>query len=128
MEIQSFQFQVSQNDKVKILSNRSRFSLNCLSADNYPEFSESELSNSFFISARKLKKSLDKTLFCMANQDVRYYLNGLLLHISNSKIKLVASDGHRFRWRRARHAGAPVWDFTAGQGRRPHGGVHPRFH
>jgi len=84
-----------QNDKVKILSNRSRFSLNCLSADNYPEFPESELSNSFFISARKLKKSLDKTLFCMANQDVRYYLNGLLLNITNNKIKLVASDGHR---------------------------------
>jgi DNA polymerase-3 subunit beta len=84
-----------QNDKVKILSNRSRFSLNCLSADNYPEFSESELSHSFFISSRKLKKSLDKTLFSMANQDVRYYLNGLLLNISNNKIKLVASDGHR---------------------------------
>ena len=84
-----------QNDKVKILSNRSRFSLNCLSADNYPEFSEAELNHSFFISTHKLKKSLDKTLFCMANQDVRYYLNGLLLNISNNKIKLVASDGHR---------------------------------
>jgi len=84
-----------QNDKVKILSNRSRFSLNCLSADNYPEFSEAELSHSFFISSSNLKKSLDKTLFCMANQDVRYYLNGLMLNISNNKIKLVASDGHR---------------------------------
>lgn len=31
----------------------------------------------------------------MANQDIRYYLNGLLLHISNSRLKLVASDGHR---------------------------------
>jgi len=84
-----------QDDKVKILSNRSRFSLSCLPADNYPEFSESELENQFFINAGKFKKSLDKTLFCMANQDVRYYLNGLLLNISNSKIKLVASDGHR---------------------------------
>jgi DNA polymerase-3 subunit beta len=83
------------DDKVKILSNRSRFSLSCLPADNYPEFSESELENQFFINAGKFKKALDKTLFCMANQDVRYYLNGLLLNISNSKIKLVASDGHR---------------------------------
>ena len=64
-------------------------------ADNYPEFSESELENQFFINAGKFKKALDKTVFCMANQDVRYYLNGLLLNISNSKIKLVASDGHR---------------------------------
>jgi DNA polymerase III subunit beta len=84
-----------QDDKVKILSNRSRFSLSCLPAENYPEFSEAELEKQFFINAGKFKKALDKTLFCMANQDVRYYLNGLLLNISNSKLKLVASDGHR---------------------------------
>ena len=81
--------------KVKILSNRSRFSLTCLPADNYPEFSESELENQFVVNAGKFKKALDKTVFCMANQDIRYYLNGLLLNISNRKIKLVASDGHR---------------------------------
>jgi DNA polymerase-3 subunit beta len=84
-----------QQDKVKISSNRSKFSLSCLPADNYPEFSEAELENTFSINAGKFKKALDKTVFCMANQDVRYYLNGLLLNISNSKLKLVASDGHR---------------------------------
>jgi len=83
------------DDKVKIASNRSRFSLSCLPADNYPEFAESDTTNQFIINAGQLKKALDKTLFCMANQDVRYYLNGLLLHISNSKLELVASDGHR---------------------------------
>ena len=82
-------------DKVKILSNRSRFSLSCLPAENYPEFTESGFENQFFINAGKFKKALDKTIFSMANQDVRYYLNGLLLNISNSKLKLVASDGHR---------------------------------
>jgi DNA polymerase-3 subunit beta len=81
--------------KVKISSSRSRFSLSCLPADNYPEFAESELENQLFINAGKFKKALDKTVFCMANQDVRYYLNGLLLNVSNSKLKLVASDGHR---------------------------------
>lgn len=84
-----------QEDKVKIASSRSRFSLSCLPADNYPEFSESELENHLFINAGKFKKALDKTVFCMANQDVRYYLNGLLFNVSNSKLKLVASDGHR---------------------------------
>jgi DNA polymerase-3 subunit beta len=81
--------------KVKITSGRGRFSLSCLPADNYPEFSESELDNHLFINAGKFKKALEKTTFCMANQDVRYYLNGLLLNVSNSKLKLVASDGHR---------------------------------
>lgn len=84
-----------QDDKVKITSSRSRFSLSCLPAENYPEFAESELENRLTISAGKFKKALDKTVFCMANQDVRYYLNGLLFHVSNSKLKLVASDGHR---------------------------------
>jgi len=84
-----------QNDKVKVLSGRGRFSLTTLPAENYPDFSESEFENQFLINAGKLKKALDKTLFCMANQDVRYYLNGLLLNVSNSRIKLVASDGHR---------------------------------
>ena len=67
----------------------------CLPAEQYPDFSETEMDKSFSITARQLKKALEKTTFCMANQDVRYYLNGLLLHISNSKLKLVASDGHR---------------------------------
>lgn len=84
-----------EDDKVKILSNRSRFSLSCLPADNYPEFAEADFEHQFFINAGKFKRALEKTTFCMANQDVRYYLNGLLLHISNSKLKLVASDGHR---------------------------------
>ena len=65
------------DDKVKITSAKSKFSLSCLPADNYPEFAENELENEFFIKAGQFKKALDKTLFCMANQDVRYYLNGL---------------------------------------------------
>ncbi|MCQ8105474.1 DNA polymerase III subunit beta [Methylomonas sp. SURF-2] len=82
-------------DKVKLVSGRSRFSLSTLPAEHYPEFNESEFDHQFLLNAGKFKKGLDKTLFCMANQDVRYYLNGLLLHISNSRLKLVASDGHR---------------------------------
>ena len=82
-------------DKVKVHSGRSRFSLSSLDAKDYPEFTQAELEHRFVISAAHLKKALDKTVFCMANQDVRYYLNGLMLNISNSKLKMVASDGHR---------------------------------
>lgn len=83
------------DDKVKLSSGRSRFSLSTLPAEHYPEFNESEFDYQFLLNAGKLKKGLDKTLFCMANQDVRYYLNGLMLQISNTRLKLVASDGHR---------------------------------
>jgi DNA polymerase-3 subunit beta len=84
-----------QNDKVKLVSNRSKFSLSCLPAEHYPEFAETDMDKQFTINAGKFKKALEKTIFCMANQDVRYYLNGLLLNISNNRMKLVASDGHR---------------------------------
>lgn len=82
-------------EKMKVVSGRSRFSLSTLPSENYPEFSESAFEHQFFINAGKFKKALEKTTFCMANQDVRYYLNGLLMHVSNKIIKLVASDGHR---------------------------------
>ena len=85
----------TQNQKMIITSGRGRYSLATLDAINYPEFSESELDHHFVIIAEQLKKALNKTLFCMANQDVRYYLNGLMINISNKTFKLVASNGHR---------------------------------
>jgi len=82
-------------DKIKLVSGRSRFTLNTLPAEHYPEFNESDYEYQFLMNAGRFKKALDKTVFCMASQDIRYYLNGLLLNVSNSKLKLVASDGHR---------------------------------
>jgi DNA polymerase-3 subunit beta len=83
------------DDKVKVTSGRGKYSLSTLPADDYPEFVETAMDCEFTLAQGQLKKALDKTLFAMANQDVRYYLNGLLLHLSNSQFKLVASDGHR---------------------------------
>ena len=87
-------FQLS-DDKVKIKSARSRFTLSTLAAEDYPKFSETKMDCAFSINAGILREAFNKTLFCMANQDVRYYLNGLMLNISNNKLKFVASDGHR---------------------------------
>jgi DNA polymerase-3 subunit beta len=84
-----------KNAKLIITSGRGRYSLATLEASNYPEFSENKLDYLFSISAEQFKKALNKSLFCMANQDVRYYLNGLMVNISNNKFKLVASNGHR---------------------------------
>ena len=84
-----------QKEKIRLMSHKSRFMLNCLPAESYPDFAESKMDKTFSIPSELMLNALAKTLFCMANQDVRYYLNGLLIHISNSKLKLVASDGHR---------------------------------
>jgi len=82
-------------DKVKIQSGRSRFSVSTLKAEEYPKFEVTEMDCSFLIKAGKLKKALNKTAFCMANQDIRYYLNGLMMRIFTRQLKLVGSDVHR---------------------------------
>lgn len=81
--------------KVKIHSGRSRFSLSTLSADEYPKFEVGEMNCRFTMPAIQLKNALNKTIFCMANQEIRYYLNGIMLSIFNQQLKLVGSDGHR---------------------------------
>jgi DNA polymerase-3 subunit beta len=84
-----------EETKVIISSGRSRFSLSTLDADSYPSFPEIEPEYQFSIPSIQFKDALSKTTFCMANQDFRYYLNGLSLSITNSTLRLVASDGHR---------------------------------
>jgi len=81
--------------KLKIQSGRSRFMVSTLIADEYPGFEMSAMDCQFVMPSSQLKKALDKTTFCMANQDIRYYLNGIMLSIFNQQLKLVGSDGHR---------------------------------
>lgn len=84
-----------KDDKLKIQSGRSRFSVSTLRAEEYPKFEIATMDCQFNIKAGQLKQALDKTAFCMANQDVRYYLNGLMMSIFNDQLKFVGSDGHR---------------------------------
>lgn len=82
-------------DKVIIKSGKSRFNLRVLSADEYPLFDEFNYINEVSISSSVLTKAFSKTVFCMAQQDVRYYLNGLMFEILDNQLLTVASDGHR---------------------------------
>jgi DNA polymerase-3 subunit beta len=87
-------FSVDEN-KVSLTSARSRFSLASLPARDFPGLDEIETQESFSLPQSLFKSLFDKTSFAMAQQDVRYYLNGILMEISAGKIKLVATDGHR---------------------------------
>lgn len=82
-------------EKIKVSSGRGRYVLNTLPADHFPEFSKVDAKTCIRLNAGKLKEGLDKTSFCIGINDVRTGLNGLLLQIENSKIKLVASDSFR---------------------------------
>ncbi len=84
-----------KNDRVLIKSGRSRFTLATLPAPEYPVIDITENIAVFTIKQKVLDQLLSNTQFAMAQQDVRYYLNGLLLEITSDKLRAVATDGHR---------------------------------
>ena len=93
----------SSNEKVKVSSGRSRFSLATLPAEDFPTIDDLELDQSVVISEVELKNLIEKSAFAMAQQDVRYYLNGLLLEVDADQIKTVATDGHRLAISQKQH-------------------------
>lgn len=78
-----------------ISSGKSDFSLNTLPTENFPKVEKSVLTREFSISEKKLKYLFSSVYFSMAQQDIRHYLNGVLLDISENQISAVATDGHR---------------------------------
>ncbi len=76
-------------------SGKSRFTLSTLPAVEYPAMEDADALFSLAVPQRYLKGLLDRTSFAMAQQDVRYYLNGLLLEIEDNTLRTVATDGHR---------------------------------
>jgi DNA polymerase III subunit beta len=87
-------FEVEAN-KALIKSGRSKFSLSTLSASDYPNLEDWQGELEFEIPQSALKRLIDSTHFCMAQQDVRYYLNGMSLETEENIIRTVATDGHR---------------------------------
>ena len=85
----------AEERKVVLSAANSRFSLSQLPAEDYPELNTSEMSTSFKVPAQNLKHLLQMVHFSMAQQDIRYYLNGMLLVVQNKKVRAVATDGHR---------------------------------
>jgi len=84
-----------KGDKAHLTSGKSRFTLSTLPAQEYPLLEEVESIIDFEVSQLTFKSLLDRTAFAMAQQDVRYYLNGLLLEIDGKTLRAVATDGHR---------------------------------
>jgi len=87
-------FSVS-DEKVTLTAGRSRFTLSTLPASEFPATDQVETLENIKVSESVLKNMIDKTSFAMANQDVRYYLNGLLFDFSDKKLRAIATDGHR---------------------------------
>jgi DNA polymerase-3 subunit beta len=84
-----------EGERAVIKTGRSRFTLGVLPAQDYPSMEPASAIQSLTISEGKLKALIDQTHFAMAQQDVRYYLNGMLLEQEGEILRTVATDGHR---------------------------------
>ncbi len=81
--------------KVTVRSGRSKFTLTTLPAAEFPTVEDINADKAIDVPQETLARLLEKTHFAMAQQDVRYYLNGLLIESGGTKLKAVATDGHR---------------------------------
>ena len=84
-----------EGDKAVLRSGRGRYTLGMLPAQDYPSIEPNNPSETFSLPVGVMKRLIDKTQFAMAQQDVRYYLNGLLLELRPGRVRAVATDGHR---------------------------------
>lgn len=82
-------------DKAILKSSRSRYTLSCLRAEDFSSLDSPEAGEAVNISSSTLKRLIERTQFAMAQQDVRYYLNGTLFEIRADGFRTVATDGHR---------------------------------
>lgn len=82
-------------ERATLRSGKSRFTLATLPASDFPVIEELKSVQAFKFPQRDLKELIERTHFSMAQQDVRYYLNGLMLELDKKGIRSVATDGHR---------------------------------
>jgi DNA polymerase-3 subunit beta len=93
-------------EKLSIKGGRSKFNLTTLPAAEFPVVEDIKAGQTISVSQEALGRLIEKTHFSMAQQDVRYYLNGMLLETGGSHLRAVATDGHRLSLCQADVAGA----------------------
>src|SRR5215813_6495009 len=85
----------TEGERVSVRGGRSRFTLSSLPAAEFPLVEEINAQQVLSVAQGEFRRLIDKTHFSMAQQDVRYYLNGLLLETDGKALRAVATDGHR---------------------------------
>ncbi len=90
---------VLEDKRLQVRAGKSKFSLQTLPADDFPRMTISEgETKEFQLSQKAFRQLLGKTQYSMAAQDVRYYLNGLMLLVEGKELRAVATDGHRLAY------------------------------
>ncbi len=88
-----------EKDRLTLTAGQSRFSLQTLPADDFPDLAGGDFPHRFEVAARDLKRLINKTRFAISTEETRYYLNGIYLHSAQRgntpTLRAVATDGHR---------------------------------
>jgi DNA polymerase III subunit beta len=87
-----------ERGSLTIRAGRAQFSLQTLPESDFPDLAAGEMTHRFPVSAKDLKRLIDKTQFAISTEETRYYLNGIYLHGLDGKdatLRAVATDGHR---------------------------------
>lgn len=85
----------TEGERVSLRAGRSRFALSTLPATEFPLVDDVNPQQTLEVAQAEFRRLIDKTHFSMAQQDVRYYLNGMLLETDGKNLRAVATDGHR---------------------------------
>ncbi|MBU2884216.1 DNA polymerase III subunit beta [Gilvimarinus agarilyticus] len=86
---------IEEESRILLKSGRSRFTLSTLPANDFPNVEDGPGDLQFSAQQGEIKRLIDRTAFAMAQQDVRYYLNGMLWEVQQDQLRVVATDGHR---------------------------------
>ena len=98
----------AQDKRLVVKAGKSRFTLQTLPAEDFPRLAKpAGTASSFTLPQKDLRRLLSLVQYAMAQQDIRYYLNGLLMVIEDKTLKLVATDGHRLAYA-SLHLGAEL--------------------
>lgn len=84
-----------EDNRIIVKSGRSRFTLSTLPASDFPNVEDTPGNLRFSCAQQEIKRLIERTAFAMAQQDVRYYLNGMLWEVRQDQLRVVATDGHR---------------------------------
>ena len=85
--------------RMQVKAGKSRFNLQTLPAEDYPRMSQAESEQvRLQLTQKQFKRLIGLVQYAMAQQDIRYYLNGLLLVVTGNEVRVVATDGHRLAY------------------------------
>lgn len=85
----------SASSRLIVKSGSSKFTLSYLPSEDFPVIAEGDLTHKFTLDVKTFVRLVEKTKFAMSNEETRYYLNGVYLHVMNGNLRAVATDGHR---------------------------------